>query len=63
MKRQATNWAMCLAKCLPEKELVSRIYKEFLQLTNKKSNKQFFKHAKDVNSYFTKDMHMKRCAM
>ena len=38
VKRQPTEWEKIFAKHVFDKDLVSRIYKEFLQLSNKKLN-------------------------
>ena len=37
-KRQATDWESTFVKRITEKALVSRIYKESLELNNKKTN-------------------------
>ena len=40
MKRQPTEWEKIFANSISDKELISRIYKELLQLNDNK-NKQF----------------------
>ena len=38
LRKQLTEWEKIFAKQIPDKRLVSRIYKELLQLKNKKRN-------------------------
>jgi len=54
MKRQATDWEKILANDTSDKGLISRIYKDFLQLTIKKTT-QFLRRTKYLNRPFPKE--------
>lgn len=49
------EWEKISANHVSDKELLSRIYKELLQLDNKKSYDLFKKWAKDLNIGFSKE--------
>ena len=49
VKRQPSEWEKIIANKTTDKRLISQIYKQFIQLTTRKTNNPIKKWEKDLN--------------
>ena len=68
VKRQLSEWEKIIANATTDKGLISKIYKQLIQLNAIKTNNLIKKWGKDLNRHFSKEdiqmanKHLKRCS-
>ena len=69
MKRKPSEWEKIIAMETTDKGLISKIYKQLVQLNTRKTNNPIKKWEKNLNRHFSKEdiqmasEHMKRCSV
>ena len=56
VKRQPSEWEKIIANETTDKGLISKTYKQLIQLNTRKTNHPIKKWEKDLNRHFSKDL-------
>ena len=56
VKRQPSEWEKIIARETTDKELISKIIKQLIQLNNRKANNPIKKWERDLKKHFSKDI-------
>ena len=55
VRKQPSEWEKIIAKETTDKELISKIHKQFIQFNIRKTNSPIKKWEKDLNRHFSKE--------
>ena len=55
MRRQPSEWEKIIANETADKGLISKIYKQLIELNTRKTNNPIQKWEKDLNRHFSKE--------